>query len=517
MKSDIDDPNNHVPKVSPGDDWDDLDAVSEKSKMGLPPRRMDRGLPPKKEAKGAVVNRHDPKLVEPRPVEEPEDSTNEDDSGGEAQSKSKRGGVAKKAAKKTTKKAARKSAKKTTKKAAKKSAKKTPRKAAKKAAKKKGAESPAPSLNEVEEESVLSEEEDGIRLPPAPSGKPNRVSHSIGGTGAVDSDPRPATRPMQKISSNLKNDRSGASDEDVARMRRRFVRGERQDWGEEKGRDSSNWMIYTGVGIILLVILTVALNQTGGKKKTRESDKSLYSQLQATEEKPVEETDDLELLEILTNSQQEAKKMYGIFATAATPADLSEFLFNKDQVLPIIEKRWKPLGVKEGWVPGDQAVWTVLDRNGQRYGVLKGSHPDFTGFYAFFRKEGDGLKLDWKATVGYGTSIFDELKTGAGDSAEIRTTISLADFYTFALPEENFRSFRLMSPDGNTNLWAYTERDSELDQTLMKLYTPSQITGEAQTEVQVVLRMEPGPENGLKNQWLIRDLTRLSWLDELPK
>ena len=74
-----------------------------------------------------------------------------------------------------------------------------------------------------------------------------------------------------------------------------------------------------------------------------------------------------------------------------------------------------------------------------------------------------------------------------------------------------------MSPDGNTNLWAYTERDSELDQTLMKLYIPSQITGEALTKVQVVLRMEPGPENGLKNQWLIRDFTRLSWLDELPK
>lgn len=497
MKSDTDDPNNHVPKVSPGDDWYDLDTDSEKSKMGLPPRRMDRGLPPKKETKGAVFSRHDPKLVELCPVEEPEDSTDEDDSGGEAQSKSKRGGVAKKAAKKTTKKAARKSAK--------------------KSAKKKGAESPPPSLNEVEEESVLPKEEDDIRLPPAPSGKPNRVSHSIGGGDAVDSDPRPATRPIQKISSNLKNDRSGGSDEDVARMRRRFVRGERQDWGEEKGRGSSNWMIYTGVGIILLVILTVALNQTGGKKKTRESDKSLYSQLEVTEEKSVEETDDLELLEIFTNSKQEAKEMYGIFATAATPADLSEFLFNKDQVLPIIEKRWKPLGVKEGWVPGDQAVWAVHDRNGQRYGVLKGSHPDFTGFYAYFRKEGDGLKLDWKATVGYGTSIFDELKTGVGDGAEIRTLISLTDFYTFALPEENFRSFRLMSPDGNTNLWAYTERDSELDQTLMKLYIPSQITGEALTKVQVVLRMEPGPENGLKNQWLIRDFTRLSWLDELPK
>lgn len=48
MKSEIDDPNNHAPEVSPDDDWDDLDADSGESKLGLPPRKTALGLPPKR-------------------------------------------------------------------------------------------------------------------------------------------------------------------------------------------------------------------------------------------------------------------------------------------------------------------------------------------------------------------------------------------------------------------------------------------------------------------------------------
>jgi hypothetical protein len=109
------------------------------------------------------------------------------------------------------------------------------------------------------------------------------------------------------------------------------------------------------------------------------------------------------------------------------------------------------------------------------------------------------------------------MKEGAGDGSEIRARISLSDFYTFALPEGKLRSFRLMSPDGNSNLWAYTDLNGELDQSLMKLFIPSQITGEAQSEVQVTLGLEPGPEDGLPNQWIVRDIISLTWLDELQK
>ncbi len=506
MKSDNDDPNNHAPEVSPGDDWDDLEAVSEKARLGLPPRRSERGLPPKKEARGSIVNRHEPKSLATDAVEKSENTKPGKKDGDDDQPELKLGAPAKKRAKKA--------AKKTAKKAARKSA----RKAAKKADGKKAAKvsAPAPGLSEIVEDADKPEEEDGVRLPPA-SSKPNRLSHRIGTGETADTDPRPATRPIQKIAAAPKIEQSGASDEDVARMRRRFVRGERQDWGEEMGRDSGKWMVYTGVGVVALVIITVALSQMGGNKKPRDSDKALYGQLAPAGEKEVEETDDLAMLELLTSSQQEAKEIYGKFATAASPSVLEEFIINGEKVFPLVRENWKPPVSKADWIPGDEAVWTVLDRNGQRYGVLAGSHPDFTDFSAFFNKDGEELKLDWKATTGYGTATFEEMKTGAGDASEIRAWVSLADFYTFALPEGEYRSFRLMSPDGNATLWAYTERDGELDLKLMRLFIPSQITGEAQSEVQVTVVMEPGPEDGLKNQWLIRELTSLSWLDEIEK
>ena len=513
MDPDIDDPNNHVPKVTAGDDWDDLDSDAGRQRLGLPPRRTERGLPPKKEAKGPTVKRHEPKSVAARPVEESDDSREESDGSGEGRPGNTGRKVAKRPVKKTARKVARKVAKKTAGNSVKRGAAGDTDK---------GPETPE-MLELIREEEdpkfrdFSTEEEEGVRLPPAPTGKPNRLRNQIGTGDSKDSDPRPATRPIQKISGTPHGSGSDGSDEEMARLRRRFVRGERQDWGEEKGRDSAKWMLYTGIGVVLLVILAVVLSQVGGNGKTRESDRSQYGKLAPTKEKAAEETADLEMLEMLTNSQQEAKEIYAKVSTAATASELSGFLFNRDAVLPLLEKNWKQPVSKEDWVPGDAAIWTVLDSGGKRYGVLEGSHPDFSDYSAYFRNSPEGLRIDWKATGGYGTATFDELKGGAGDGSEIRARISLSDFYTFALPEGKFRSFRLMSPDGSSNLWVYTHLNGEMDQRLMELFIPSEITGEAQSEVQVTLSLEPGPEDGLPNQWIVRDIISLTWLDELQK
>lgn len=376
--------------------------------------------------------------------------------------------------------------------------------------------SSAPGLDVVDEESP-GQEKEGLRIPAAVPSRSSQISHRIGMGDTGQSDLRPAIRPLQKISASSKSGPTETSDEDIVKMRRRFVRGERKDWGEERGRGSSKWMVYSGLGIVALIILTVVLSQMGGYEDIRESDESLYSRLKPAEEMSSDESKDLQVLEALTNSQGEAKELFSEFAAATSIEDFSETIFNKDRVLPLLEERWASLETGKDWVPGDEAIWSVLQHDGERYGLLVGKLPDFSDFTAFFRNTEAGFKIDWKATTGYGTATFDEMKSGVGDGSEIRAYISLADFYTFALPEEKFRAFRLASPDGTSNLWAYTLRGSELDEKIQKLFTPSQITGEAQTEARVTLRLEPGPEDGLKNQWKARELISLSWLDELPK
>ena len=514
MNPDIDDPNNHAPEISPGDDWDDLDVQSEKSRMGLPPRRLDRGLPPKKEARGRLGRRDQAESVDGADKKVEDAPEVPEDDGGDDLPRARK---AAKPGRKTKK--AKKPAAKSSRKAAKKTAKKSSGKNADTKVVRKPSESSPPVLTEVDEEepSVADKE---IRLPPAPQEKPSRLIHSIGTGNSAISDPRPAMRPatgpVQKIKASQAILTDGENEEEIARQRRRFIRGERWDWGEGRGRASLKWMVLAGTGVLGLLLLAAVLGLKGGKGKTRESDKSLYGGM-AMEEEDVARSDDLELLAMLTQSQEVAREIFGKYAAASSPGEVSGLLLHSEAVAPLVAKDWKPLSEKADWVPGDEAVWSVQEYEGDRYGTLEGTLPDFTGYLAFFRKNGDELKLDWKATTGYGSATFDELKQGKGDGGEIRGWLSPADFYTFAMPEEKFRSFRMMSPDGDSNLWVYTPRDGELDVKLTKLFIPSEITGEALSEARVTLSLEPGPEEGLSNQWLVRGVESLSWLEDLQK
>ncbi|MDE0836262.1 MAG: hypothetical protein OSA84_07915 [Akkermansiaceae bacterium] len=474
MNPDLDDPNNHVPPISDGDDWDDLDDVSERTRMGLPPRRVDRGLPPKKDQRGAQVNRHTPTLkleqegrYDPLKSKDGSDQVKgdqvNDDESGEPEGKRKVYGKSRKAD---------------------------------------VAKKPATGLGEAAKNEPI---EARIELPPAKDGKRFRV-HEID----PENDPlvgRPH-RQTPKVGSIASDDH-----DEIGQQRRRFVRGERGDWGGKAGAGSVKWMILTGIGVLGLVVLAVVLSQTPDRKGNRR-DQSFYSQLTPAEAEVQDDSDDLKSLEVLTSSEDEAKSIFATFASAKTADELMAIVYEPERNRELIVGKWKPLGMKSGWMPGDDSIWKVLDRYGTRHAILDGRLSDFTNFSAFFRESADGLKLDWKATISYASADFGDLKKGEGDASEVRTWLSLADFYTFAFPEERYRSFRIMSPERNLNLWGYVAKASELDQKLQKLFLPSPITGESQSEIQVILRLGLREEESLSNQWLIEDLVSLNWLDE---
>lgn len=477
MDHDHDDPNNHVPPISDGDDWDDLDDASEITRMGLPPKRVDRGLPPKKEQRSAQVNRHTPTLkleqegrYNPLKSKDGSDQAKGDQVNGD-KSEEPEG--------------------------------KRKRKVYGKSRKADVAKKPATGIGNAPENEPI---EARIELPLAKDGKRLRV-HEID----PENDPL-AGRPHRqtpKVGSIASDD----DDNEIGRQRRRFVRGERGDWGGKAATGSVKWMILTGIGVLGLVVLAVVLSQTPDGKGNRR-DQSFYSQLAPAEAEVQDDSDDLKSLEILNNSQDEAKSIFATFASAKTADELMAIVYEPERNRELIVGKWKPLGMKSGWMPGDDSVWTVQDRDGTRHAILDGLLSDFTNFKAFFRESADGLKLDWKATISYASADFGDLKKGEGDASEVRTLLSLADFYTFAFPEERYRSFRIMSPEGNLNLWGYVAKASELDQKLQKLFLPSPITGESQSEIQVILRLGQGEAESLSSQWLIEDLVSLNWLDE---
>ena len=469
MNSDPDDSDNYVPPVDPGYDWEDLDEASEKAKPNQSPRKTDHGLPPKKEQRRPQVHQYAPKLkheehgthspVAPKKwSEEHGDRDDPEDLG-------------------------------------------TPVRPGR------TDDQAAGEVNRGIAAAIGEPAKERVVLPPSAAHKRFHVNEIT-----AERDPG-LKHGSQTMAPKAAKKVLGEQPRKAGELRRRFIRGERGDWGKKTGKGSMLWMGVTGVGVIALVVAAVVLSQRISKK-SRGGEESMYSKLAPIAKEAPDSAEDLQMLEMLTNSQGEAKAIFAGYATAKTPADFQDSVYRAEDNAEAIALRWEPLGMKAGWIPGDNAAWTILEGDGMRYGVLEGTLSDFTRFRAYFRRDGDELKMDWKATSGFGTAEFEELKEGAGDGSEIRAWISHADFYTFALPEGDFRSFRLMSPDGQANLWGYTKVGGELDGKLLALFVPSQITGETQTDAAVVLGLQPGPEESLPNQWMISRLVRLSWLDE---
>jgi hypothetical protein len=239
MNSDTEDPNNHVPAVSPGDDWDDLEEVSEATQTGLPPRRMDQGLPPKKVARTPRVNRLSPTLK----LEAENSYSPLNPSGGESAGKETDGEAEDLEEAETSPK--------------------IPQKSTRKSVKKRGAKgivSPSPEAERPEESRVV--------LPDVQPAKRLRVNE-IGSANDA-----PAARP-EKMVAKAAAAATGGDKQDGTLKRRHFSRGERSEWGGQHGRGSWKWMLYTGLGVVCLVILALVLSQLTKGKQDRSEDEPL--------------------------------------------------------------------------------------------------------------------------------------------------------------------------------------------------------------------------------------------------
>lgn len=293
-----------------------------------------------------------------------------------------------------------------------------------------------------------------------------------------------------------------------------FIPGERDDWGAKRHGGSMRWLLYSSLGIVFLVALTVSLSQMSKHETVRESDKSFFRQIAPKELKPETSNEDLGDLAMLVNSKPQAIDIYSSYMSAETVSDFSQWVYRSESVLPLIQERWKPAGASKDWKLKDSALWETHENAGGIYAELSGVNHDFSDFLAYFRFESSELKMDWKATVGYGTASFAELKAGEGDSSEIRAWISLSDFHTGSLVEGKYRSFLIASPDELVSIWGYTEIGSEMDQKLSALFKQSQITGEFVRRQKVILSLERGQEGTLPSQWMVSRLVGINWIDQ---
>lgn len=484
MKQDFNDPNNHVPPVSEDDDWDDGGKSAESSHRALPPKRGRSEAP--------VIREGNTPRISTR-------GDNQDEKAIEG----KKGKTIKKAQKKGKKRAVPKDVSKGQQATI--PSKRSPKDKSKKpvAAPKGSSSAKAKATLKVEKQAANTETEERIVLPSQDVTR-FRVKEIGTGETAAFTKPDPA-----KMSSDSLRGRSK-----MAGGGRRWAKdAEGAAWGSKGGVGNFKWIIYSGLGAMALVVLFVMLSvsREGGDKLRR--DQSYFSKLEVEEDDYVVEGSVAEFDKV-AKSRDRAFEIYRQYARADDIDGLQGLLHDEATVLPLIRENWEPLNYPDNWSLDDSTQWTAIDHEDIRYGVLEGQSPDFGQFSAIFRINGEDLVLDWKATVGYGTSSYDVLFTGEGDGSEIRGFLSQAQFYSFSYPESDWVSYRLLSPSRGKSIWVYAARESEIAKRLRDEFSASQITGQKADVAEVTLSIDPGVEESMPSQWQIKELLRMSWLEE---
>ena len=180
---------------------------------------------------------------------------------------------------------------------------------------------------------------------------------------------------------------------------------------------------------------------------------------------------------------------------------------------PVLRQRWEPVRIPRDWKPEADAGWIVKELADHPCGILSGHLPDNSRFEAYFTGDNNRLLLDWKATTAYGSATFKDLEQGRGDGSEIRGKISLTDYYSQAFPESDYQAYRFASPDGDHNIWCYAARDSAAASGLARELNAGPILEKSTDSSRVTLALDRGPEEALPNQWLVRDLLQIDWVD----
>lgn len=281
--------------------------------------------------------------------------------------------------------------------------------------------------------------------------------------------------------------------------------GEGRDWGLAH-RHPLRWLLGAAALVMVLVIVAMTLlPKINAKNALRPR------QQRATF---TAETDGSgnPAMALPLAKQSEAMQIFRAYAQAVHVDDLIPLVRDGRALKETLRDHWRPLGISKQWAPASDASWAASVAADHPCGILKGSFPDRSKFTAYFTNDGDHLLLDWKATVGFGTASFAQLEKNEGDPGEIRGEISPADFYSATWPEADYRSHRLVSPDGETVIWCYTRRGSATEETITAIFKKTPILKEAHHSRKITVRLERGPAGSLPNQWLVGGLLLVDWI-----
>jgi hypothetical protein len=279
-----------------------------------------------------------------------------------------------------------------------------------------------------------------------------------------------------------------------------------RDWGMVF-RHPARWILGMGGVVTVLIVAVFLLLPLINSFNAPTKDPNALMLTVEEEEK----LEGMEAMDQLLAQLPEAMQIFRAYAQASLVEDVVPLIKNGKSLVDTLSRHWEPLRVPSSWAPAADSAWSVQELSGKPYGVLEGELPDHRMFAAYFTQQDGRLVMDWKATVAFSTASFTKLAEGNGNASEIRGVISVAEYYTTVWQEDQYRSFRLNSPDRETAIWCYARIGSAAEADLASLLNRGAILEEFPSSLKITLHLVRGASESLPNQWLIGEVLQTHW------
>jgi len=261
-------------------------------------------------------------------------------------------------------------------------------------------------------------------------------------------------------------------------------------------------------GGVLVLVLPAGIFLTSGKKNgTPLAPVGEYDLDPRLEKVVISSEHDLD-----ENSQREVAGIATAYANAKTLEEVLPLVREPQRMTAAMQAEWKPMASAGVWEIPVTAKWTLHLTDRREYGLLRGDSADATPFRFYFVKDAGRIVLDWEASAGHSEVPYTQLSTGHGDGGLVRGFISPADYYSLALPEKDFKCYRITSPDTRTAIWAYARSGSPGGDQAGALFAKGNLPRKIQPEYRVTLVLRKPPSDALPNQWLLGELAHLEWV-----
>lgn len=349
----------------------------------------------------------------------------------------------------------------------------------------------------------------------------------------IESAPRPGERPGDESSDGREGSRGGVQVREISGRKPRRLKPEKPDpqnkvprkespmerakperfdveekeWSAPTTIFRTKWIVALSVAIpALIVFCLIQLPQLNPARKKEAG---------VTAAKPeipdFFQIDDKDIEDLLER-QDEAKQLFEDYVTADSVDTVLGMVRDRAGVEQLIRDAGHQPMAGKSWRLNDRGVWSLHMQHRTPYARLRGELPNYDEFTCYLVVEGDRLVIDWKASTGYSSSPFEQLKQGLGDGSEVRGVATPSNLYTKSFPEREYQCYRVESPDGQEVLWCYARLESSTAGVLARMFVGGQISDRVPGPVQVTLGLTRGSGDSLPNQWLIEQFHHEQWI-----